>query len=192
MANLSIYIYDEPISVAQTLTESATPGQLNASLTDRVHVKDTVVNTRETLVIALTEGLHVVEAPAVAPPVSGTATMVRTRKSVRVETLTIAWTSDTNGTVSGHPFAIGAGALWQVEFIPNLGATQPSNSYNVFAYDSFGVDLAIGKGATLTNAAGVLASGAPLAYVPGGTIDIQITAAGNAKTGTVVLTIGRL
>jgi hypothetical protein len=107
--------------------------------------------------------------------------------------LIATWVSGVNGTVSGHPFAVGSGALQQVSFLPNLGATQPSNSYSVTVQDASGGDVAIGKGLNLSNAAEVIGvQNAPLSWLQAGTLDINVTAAGNAKSGTVTLTIARV
>ena len=193
MADLSIYLYDEPIRLSRTLTTSATPGWLTAALLERVHVKDQVLNTQETSVVSLVEGLHVVEQLTVAPPVSGSVVITKVRASAHLMIVTLAWTSGTNGTVSGHWFAEGNGALWQVEFIPNLGATQPTNSYNAYLMDQNGADYAIGKGASLTDTAGVIAAqNGPLSILPDSLLDLQINGAGSGKTGLVILTIGRI
>ncbi len=105
--------------------------------------------------------------------------------------MSIAWTSSAGGAVSGNPFAIGAGKIQQVAFIPNLAGTQPTDLYDVTMVDgNGGGDYLAGKGANLSNAAASIGvQAAPLSWPMGGTLDLVVANAGNAKTGTVVILV---
>jgi hypothetical protein len=117
-----------------------------------------------------------------------------------VQRYTIVWTSSAGGAVSGT--ATGdyiSGQLVRVVFIPGTAGVQPSNNYSVQLTDSNGLDILAGQGASLSNSTTTNISpgmkdsdGTNVGIVPAA-IDDQLTpvvsAAGNAKQGTVVLYI---
>jgi hypothetical protein len=120
----------------------------------------------------------------------GTVTVTKTRLNAHFEQVSIAWTCDASGNVSGNAFAVGVAALWQAKFIPGSGGTQPTNLYDVTVNDANGCDMAAGKGANLSNAtASIGVQSGPLSIVSG-TLDLVVANAGNAKQGTVVLLVG--
>lgn len=110
---------------------------------------------------------------------------------------TLAWTSTSGGAVSGNPFALKRGEIIQVKFVPGAAAAQPTNLYTATLIDTDGVDLlaAAGVGSGLSNAASTFS--AP--QIGTGTaaqryfhdaaelVDLVIAAAGNAKSGTVLV-----
>lgn len=112
---------------------------------------------------------------------------------------TCAWTSSAGGAVSGNPFDIRKGCIVQVKFVPGVGGTQPTNNYTVALNDTDGVDVlaGIGQGTNLSNASskiGVPYFGlsATLSYSlyyhdASEQLDLVVAAAGNAKTGTVII-----
>jgi hypothetical protein len=73
---------------------------------------------------------------------------------------TLAWVSDASGDVSGNAVTLGEGELQQVTFIPDGGATQPENEYDVTLLDADSVDVLGGVGANLSNAAAGMKAGA--------------------------------
>ena len=96
-----------------------------------------------------------------------------------------------------------SGEIARVVFIPGTGGSQPSASYNatlkIVNGDGFddGLDLLSGQGASLSNTANTEIT--PSVAMKDGTttstnrravndiLELDITAAGNAKSGTVVL-----
>lgn len=103
------------------------------------------------------------------------------------------WTSAGDGTVSGNSFAVGGGPLWQVEFIPGKYNNVPTNAYDVVINDRFGADMAIGKGANLSNLTAFLGvQNAPLSWLAGGTLDVVVANAGASKKGSVILIVERV
>lgn len=124
---------------------------------------------------------------------AGTASVTVT-KSVGggVTKYSIAWTSDASGNVTGNAFAVRKGELVQAKFVPGAGGTAPTDLYDIVIVDTDAVDVLFGAGANLS---GTLASiKSPVVannqrYVHDGSqnLDVQVSNAGNAKTGTVVL-----
>lgn len=104
----------------------------------------------------------------------------------------VAWTSDSSGNVSAHPFAIPKGFLASIRFTP--GSTTPSDLYDVTLIDTDGTfstgDLLEGAGSNLSATLSVLKTFNPRPYEDGAHfLDVQIANAGNAKTGTVVIVL---
>lgn len=136
-------------------------------------------------------------------PLAATGTVVLTRTLVfsQIHKVTIAWTSDGSGNVNTNPFTPPTGELLQVKFIPGAGGTQPTNLYGATLVDQDGVDVLDGNGASLSNTTSTVrtpltgdgASGKTHRFLIDGaeTLDLQISAAGASKTGTVILWIGR-
>ena len=115
-----------------------------------------------------------------------------------VNKMTLDWTSDANGMVSGidTSYAID-GLLLRVTTIPDLGGgTEPSDNYDLTLSDSDGVDVLLGLGANEPNSASN--SFVPLLDMDDGTnylqpipvkgkLELDVTNAGNAKGGKVIL-----
>jgi hypothetical protein len=116
-----------------------------------------------------------------------------------IRTITLDWLSSSGGAVNGNLTEVITGELLRVIFLPNTGATQPTDQYDMTILDSFGLDILAGQGANLSNAnkshvcPGVpMKDGTTTATLPvalHGTLDLNITNAGNAKTGQVVLCV---
>ena len=115
-----------------------------------------------------------------------------------IRKISIAWTSDASGDVNGYPTsAFLSGQVVRVVFAPSAGGTQPSNLYDVTLLDGSGLDVLAGQGVNLSNsAASAVVPGVPLR--DGTTtsvhpchiddqLELRVSGAGNAKTGTVVL-----
>jgi hypothetical protein len=131
--------------------------------------------------------------------VSATGTLVATKADVGggVTRVTLAWTSTSGGAVSGNAVAVPWGELLQVKFVPNLSTTQPSDQYDVTLVDTASVDYLAGLGANLSNATASIvvpraSTSAARFFLDGSaTLDLVVANAGSAKTGTVILWIGR-
>lgn len=110
----------------------------------------------------------------------------------------VVWTSDASGNVSGNVFEMMPGTIISVEFVPGSGGTQPTDLYDIDADDAQGVsifDNGAGTtiGANLSNAVashalpllGLAGTTAVRRWHQGGTVEVSVTNAGDAKTGTV-------
>lgn len=106
--------------------------------------------------------------------------------------LSLAWTSDASGNVSGIPALNISGVLSRVTFIPAAGGVAPTALYDVTLLDDDGVDVLAGLGidrsATLKESVYPLLGGA--ANVPAvcvGSLNLVVANAGNAKQGSISL-----
>lgn len=118
-----------------------------------------------------------------------------------IELRTWTWTSDASGNVSGLSTHAIRGLLVNVSFQPGTGGAQPTDGYNVAITDNAGVDILNGKGASLsqTTATRIV----PALTMTDGTtpsigpvllyddVSLNVSGAGNAKSGTVRLYIKR-
>lgn len=102
-----------------------------------------------------------------------------------VRKASLAWTSDGAGAVNGVLTKDLSGELLRVGFIPGGGGTQPTDLYDLVLLDADGVDVVAGAGANLSNS--LKTQSLLAARGVDGTLELQITNAGAAKTGTVTL-----
>lgn len=102
-----------------------------------------------------------------------------------VRKVTLAWTSDASGNVSANLTKELSGNIQRVAFIPGSGGTQPTDLYDIVLLDSDGVDVLAAGGANLSNA--TKSQSIVDARAIDGTLELQVSNAGNAKTGTVAL-----
>lgn len=122
---------------------------------------------------------------------AGTLTITQGTGSVRK--VTLAWTSDAAGAVSGTTVHLD-GVIERVVFVPGTGGVQPTDLYDVTLEDAEGLDLLAGEGANLSNVNktqvtpfigdGTTTNKPVAAY---GTAELKVAAAGNTKSGTVLL-----
>ena len=134
-----------------------------------------------------------------AVQLGATGTILVTREVVRAdsrswEKCTIAWTSHTDGTVSGTLTEVTPGKLVNVEFIPNAAGYQPTALYDVSLHLPSGVDVltvdGVSSGSNLSNtAASVLVYSSSV--VTSTTLELRVVNAGSGKKGTIVLWIER-
>jgi len=116
-----------------------------------------------------------------------------------VKRIILDWTSSTNGTggVTQDIRPI-SGQLRRVSFVPDSGATAPSNLYDVVLNDPDGIDVLAGLGANLaSNANSSVCGGLACTdasgttnYIPfavEGVLTLSITNAGTSRGGQVVL-----
>lgn len=120
-------------------------------------------------------------------------TVVHTQAAVAGQAAkhTIVWTSDASGNVSGNAFGVGAGWVLAVKFIPSTGGTVPTTLYDITVVDTDGVDVVRGAGANLSATVPSISAAPEIAFHMGGNLDVVVANAGNAKSGTVVLIVGR-
>ncbi|MCC7371652.1 MAG: hypothetical protein IT306_24755 [Chloroflexi bacterium] len=126
---------------------------------------------------------------------AGSITVTTTQASNAIDKYSIAWVSDAAGAVSGNTFAVEAGELVQVRYIPDGGGTQPSAAYDVTMTDANGVDVLGGTGADLSQTASTVHVPAVNTYfrrtLEAGNLTPVVANAGNAKGGTIVLLVRR-
>ena len=109
----------------------------------------------------------------------------------------LVWTSDASGNVSGIPFDMTPGTIITVEFIPGAGGVQPTDLYDVELRDAEGItmfDDGAGTtiGANLSNVAashklsmvGLVGVTIYRRWHHGGPATLEVSNAGNAKSGT--------
>lgn len=133
---------------------------------------------------------------------SVTLTSTKVDSSGGVSKVSLAWTSDASGNVSGNSLTIAPGSIVAVEFIPGTGGTQPTDAYDVDFLDaggesmfSDGASSPASIGANLSNSTS--SHRVPFIYGAAGTTYVRtwlhggagyqltVSGAGNAKTGTV-------
>ena len=112
-----------------------------------------------------------------------------------VRKITLDWTSDAAGAVSGIYTKYLSGQLLRVVFVPDSGGTQPSDLYDLTLNDGNSMDVLAGLGANLSNATAtqvvpVVTNGnngnmAPIAIDD--RLQLVGAACGNAKGGLVIL-----
>lgn len=102
--------------------------------------------------------------------------------------ITMDWTSDASGNVSGNTFSVRTGDLVAIAFRPSTGSTVPTDLYDITLVDSTGVDWLSGAGANLSaTTASRFAFYPKLFHDAVQRFDLVVANAGNAKRGTVML-----
>ena len=80
----------------------------------------------------------------------GTVTRTVTAANQTVQMISIAWTSDSSGAVSGNLFTVAPGYLISAKFVPSASAA-PTDAYDVTLVDTDGVDKLGGVGSDLSS-----------------------------------------
>lgn len=109
-----------------------------------------------------------------------------------VKKITWAWTSDASGNADKITDSVLDGEVLQLETVPSGGGTQPTDLYDITITDENSVDVLSGAGANRSNASNqsvwpVTAVGA---YAPSGVrgkLTLNVSNAGNTKSGTAIL-----
>lgn len=105
---------------------------------------------------------------------------------------TVVWTSDASGNVSGNTFDVRYGELRQVKTIPGAGGVAPTDLYDVTLTDPDGVDVLAGAGANLSGTVAAILEptiNSQRPYLEAQTLTLNVSNAGNAKSGTLILLI---
>ena len=119
---------------------------------------------------------------------TGTVTVTEKLTTSTVKSVVWNWLSTAAGAASETTTAAVDGLIEYVVFVPDGGGTQPTDQYDITITDSNSVDVLGGLGANLSNAANVYkARKDGLGAVAGSTLTLNVTNAGNAKGGIVVL-----
>ncbi len=124
-------------------------------------------------------------------PAAGTNT-ITTVTAIRPMRVSFAWTSNASGAVNGTLTGKLGGVISRVVFVPGATTAQPTDLYDVTLLDEHGMDVLAGKGANLSNATStqicpLIGDGTTTnqPVVINGTLELQVTNAGNAKSGAV-------
>ena len=125
---------------------------------------------------------------------AGTVTVTTAPVAGNIVRYSVAWTSTAGGVVSGNGFAVVAGSLISIRFVP--GATTPTDLYDVTLVDSDGTvtsaDLLSGVGANQSaTTSGVFYFDPPKFTDGTRTLDVVVANAGASKTGSVVILVRR-
>ena len=129
---------------------------------------------------------------------AGSITVAATDVGSGVTKYSVVWTSDASGNVNANTFTMKTGTIITVEFIPGSGGVQPTDLYDVDLEDEEGIPIFDnGAGTTVgSNLSNALASHAVpqlgLSAVQlyrrwhhGGDVELLVTNAGDANSGTV-------
>jgi hypothetical protein len=121
---------------------------------------------------------------------AGTVTVTRTRLTRTMGLIRVDWVSDASGDVSGNPFPVSPyRILQQATFVPGAGLVQPTNNHTIVVKNRNGCDMAVGKGASLSNSTPFLGvTVGPLSWIAD-TLDVVVSGAGDSKQGTVWLIV---
>lgn len=130
-------------------------------------------------------------AQAVTPTITGSSSQGD------VQRISLDWQSASDGSVTYSLPVNLFGEIVRVSFVPDTGATQPTNLYDVTITDANSIDVLAGQGANLANNANTnVCPGVPLKdgtttsvrpMVVAGALTLNITNAGDTKGGIIVL-----
>jgi len=117
---------------------------------------------------------------------AGTVITVELPHSV-IQEVKFAWTASAGGAADATTLEAYSGRVLECVVIP--GATPPTGLFDVAITDGNSVDVLHGLGANCSNAATIVLM-AGLGAVANSPLTLAVTAAGSAKTGTVILHLG--
>lgn len=126
--------------------------------------------------------------PVLALAAAGTATIGETRRIGSVRKVLWTWTSGTGaegGTVTSTTTAAFDGKV--ICLITDPGSTAPTDNYDITITDVDGIDVLLGAGANRDTANNEYVADASLGAVASSKLTLNITNAGDAKEGVVVL-----
>ena len=112
-----------------------------------------------------------------------------------IKQIKLAWVSDGAGAADAVTTNLFDGVVLSAQFVPDGGATQPDDQYDVTFKDANGIDVLSGYGANLSNAATVdtastaLAKGLGIGSVALSKLTLAVSGAGAANGGTIYVNI---
>ena len=124
---------------------------------------------------------------------AGSITFTESR-SRTVQSVSMLWVSSAAGAVSGIASPQISGEILRAVFSPGAAGLQPTDLYDVTLLDEDGFDVLAGKGANRSNVNKEQVT--PLTgdgvttnqrIAVDGTLELQVAAAGNAKSGTLTI-----
>ncbi len=121
----------------------------------------------------------------------GTLAVSTVGKGQGITEYTLDWLSDASGDVSANTFDMKRGYIEAIRFKPDGGGTVPTTLYDVTLIDSDSFDLATALGAnlsaTVTTRSKPLVNTSGPVWFEGGSVDLVVAAAGNAKGGIITV-----
>jgi len=119
---------------------------------------------------------------------AGTVTVAE-RTHTSVKKITWSWTSDASGNADLVTTKAYDGEVRRLVTVPAGGGSAPTDLYDVVINDADTVDVLLGSGANRAAASTQQVNASSLGIVAGDVLTLQVTNAGNAKSGTVHLYI---
>lgn len=119
---------------------------------------------------------------------AGTVT-VSERGHTSVKKITWAWTSDASGNADLVTTMAYDGVIQRLVTVPAAGGAAPDDNYDVVILDADGFDVLLGAGADRDTANTEQVAASSLGVVAGDVLNLQVSGAGNANSGTVHLFI---
>ena len=114
-----------------------------------------------------------------------------------IQKYSYAWTSDASGNVERYTTSAINGALVNVEIVPDSGGSAPTANYDLVINDASGVDVLAGGGGNLSATVPsrlrphfsqtISAVSYPFEVCVYEQLQIVISNAGNAKSGTIII-----
>lgn len=118
---------------------------------------------------------------------AGTVTVSEETSSI-VKMIVWSWTSTAGGAADLSTAEYYSGRVIGANFVPGAGGVQPTDQYDVTITDKNGLDVLLGTGANRSNAAADPVQG-DLGCMSTSKLTLNVSGAGNAKSGTVYLFI---
>lgn len=109
-----------------------------------------------------------------------------------IKRITFTWTSNASGQASGPTLNSYDGTVTAVALVPGTTTTQPDNNYDVTLTDSVGTDLLNNYGQNNSNSADHNLTQLQIGDLPAftaGLLTLNVTGAGDANSGTVIVYI---
>lgn len=119
---------------------------------------------------------------------AASVTVAETRHTV-VKKIKFTWTSASDGTASGSTTFPYDGKVELLTTVPGTSGAAPSDNYDLTLTDSDGVDVLGGGGANRDTANTEQVLGSSLGAVAGSLLTLNVTNAGDSKSGVVYVYI---
>lgn len=119
---------------------------------------------------------------------AGTVTVAE-RTHTSVKKITWTWVSTAGGAADGQTASAFDGKIERLVTVPAAAGSAPTDDYDITVTDADGVDVLLGAGANRDTANAEQVAAASLGIVAGDRLTLNVTNAGNAKSGTVHLYI---
>ncbi|MHB1042365.1 MAG: hypothetical protein ACYC0Q_05960 [Eubacteriales bacterium] len=104
-----------------------------------------------------------------------------------VKKIKFEWVSDAAGAATGPTTKIYSGQILRLVTIPGTAANQPTDLYDVVIRDGDSVDVLAGTGANRSNVNVEQVLAASLGAVGNDKLSLEVSNAGNTKSGGVIL-----
>jgi hypothetical protein len=119
---------------------------------------------------------------------SGTVTISEERLG-SVKKITFAWTSTAGGAASKTTSYAYNGEIIRQVTVPGAGGSAPTDQYDITVTDGDSTDVLMGQGANRSNVNTEQVLASSLGCVANDTLTLNVSNAGNAKSGTLYVYI---